>query len=105
MDRNISELNASNFNDFIKEGTVAIDFWADWCGPCKIIGPTFEEVAGEFKGKAKFGKVNVDKNYELAQRFHIMSIPTMLFFKNGRQTNRAVGVIPKEELIAKIKSS
>ena len=74
-----------------------------WCGPCKILSPTVEEVAHEFKDRAKFAKVNVDENLELAQRFGVMSIPTLIFFRDGKQVDATVGVISKEELVKKIK--
>ena len=99
----IKELNSENFNDFIKEDKVVVDFWAEWCGPCKMMSPVFEEAAGEMKDKAKFGKVNVDKYSDLAQRFHVMSIPTIIFFRDGHQVERAVGLLQKEELVKKVK--
>ena len=101
--KNITELDSKNFNKFIKEDKVVVDFWAPWCGPCKIMGPVFERVAGEMKDKAKFGKVNVDDSQELAQRFRVMSIPTMLFFRDGEMVDRVSGVIGEEDLIDKVK--
>ena len=105
MTKNITNLNSENFDKFVKDGAVAVDFWAEWCGPCKIMGPIFEEAAGEIKDKAKFGKVNVDENSDLAQRFQVMSIPTLIFFRDGKQVDRVAGVIEKEEIAKKIKSS
>ncbi|MBI2452443.1 thioredoxin [Candidatus Pacearchaeota archaeon] len=102
MSKNIIELTSKNFNSFIKEGLVVVDFWAEWCGPCKIMEPVYEEVAKELKGEVKFGKVNVDKNTELAQNFFIMSIPTVIFFKKGKHADRVIGVMSREELIKKI---
>ena len=98
----VTELQEKEFEDFVKKGVVVVDFWAEWCGPCKIMGPIFDEVAGEMKGKAKFGKVDVDVNQDLAQEDEVMSIPTTILFKNGEQRDRFVGVIEKEELIEKI---
>ncbi len=99
-----TDLDSLSFNAFVKKGIVAVDFWAAWCGPCKISGPIFEDLASEFKGKVGFGKVDVDKNYELAQRFHVMSIPTLIFFKNGEQIERVVGALPKDVLKKKIEA-
>ncbi len=103
MSKNITELDSKNFDNFIKDGKAVIDFWAQWCAPCRIMAPIFEKVAENLKGKVKFGKVDVDKNMSLAQRFQVMSIPTTIFFKNKEQVDRAVGTIPKEELIKRIK--
>jgi thioredoxin 1 len=103
MTREITELTTDTFDDFIKDDKAVVDFWAPWCGPCKMMIPIFEGAAKELKDKAKFGKVNVDEEGELAQRFQVMSIPTMLFFRDGRQEDRAVGVLPKDEIVKKIK--
>lgn len=100
----VIELNAESFDDFVSEGERVIDFWAAWCAPCKILSPIVEELAGEMK-KVKFGKVDVDKYGELAQRFQILSIPTLLYFKDGEQVNRTSGAIPKEELKKEIDGS
>lgn len=102
MAKNSSELNEGNFDDFISGGVSVVDFWADWCGPCKIMGPIFEEAAESLKGKVKFGKVDVDSNSDLSQRFEVMSIPTMIFFKDGEVADRVVGVIEKEDLLKRI---
>src|SRR3989344_262562 len=92
----VHEVKEKEFSDFIKKGVVVVDFWAEWCGPCKIMSPIFDEVAGEMKGKANFGKVDVDANQDLAQEYEVMSIPTTILFKNGEQSDRFVGVIDKE---------
>lgn len=73
-----------------------VDFWADWCGPCKMVGPVVEKIAADYDGKALVAKVNIDEEPELAQRFGVMSIPTLLFLKNGREFDRKVGVMPPE---------
>ena len=73
-----------------------VDFWADWCGPCKMVGPVVEKIAADYDGKALVAKVNIDEEPELAQRFGVMSIPTLLFLKNGREVDRKVGVMPPE---------
>ncbi|MBQ5501125.1 MAG: thioredoxin [Selenomonas sp.] len=78
-------------------GTVLIDFWAEWCGPCRMLGPVIDEVAAE-NPQIKVGKVNVDEQQELAAQFGIMSIPTLLVFKNGTKTNESIGLIPKEQV-------
>ena len=81
---------------------VVVDFWAEWCGPCKMIGPIIEELANELQGKLKVAKVNVDNEGNLAAKFNIMSIPTLLVFKNGQVVNQIVGAMPKAQLLAKI---
>ena len=78
-------------------GTVLIDFWAEWCGPCRMLSPVIDEVAAE-NPQIKVGKVNVDEQQELAAKFGIMSIPTLLVFKNGTKTNESIGLIPKEQV-------
>ena len=79
---------------------VLVDFWAVWCGPCKMLAPTIEEIAGEMAGKVKVGKVNVDEEMELARSYGIMSIPTIILFKDGQVANQTVGVVPKEQLLS-----
>lgn len=78
---------------------VLVDFWATWCGPCMMLSPIIEELAKEFEGKVKVGKVNVDEENELATQYRVASIPTLLLFKNGELTKTAVGFMPKQELI------
>ncbi|MDD3480778.1 MAG: thioredoxin [Patescibacteria group bacterium] len=92
-------LNDSNFKSEVEEatGVVVIDFYADWCGPCKMMAPIFEETAGEVKD-AKFGKLNVDEARETAMRFNVMSIPTLIVFKDGKVVNQVAGVQDKEAL-------
>ena len=79
---------------------VLLDFWATWCGPCRMIAPTLSEIAEEQAGKVKVGKINVDEEMALAEKFGIVSIPTLIVFKNGQITNQSVGVIPKERIEA-----
>ena len=86
------------------EGTVLVDFYADWCGPCKMMGPVVEELAGEFEGKFKVGKVNVDQQPELAQRYGVMSIPFFAFIKNGNVYDSEMGAVPKERLVRKMEA-
>jgi thioredoxin 1 len=92
-------LSNDNFQTEVLDfsGTVLIDFWAEWCGPCRMLGPVIDEVAAE-NPQIKVGKVNVDEQQELAAKFGIMSIPTLLVFKNGTKTNESIGLIPKEQV-------
>jgi thioredoxin 1 len=83
--------------------TIVIDCWAPWCGPCRMIGPVIEELAKEMQGKIVFGKLNVDDNPQTSMKYGIMSIPTMLVFKNGSLVDRLVGAMPKEMLLQKLK--
>ena len=81
---------------------VLVDFWASWCGPCKMIAPTIEEIAKEYEGTVKIGKLNVDEEQELAIKFGIASIPTLLVFRGGEVTDKLVGFRPKEDILALI---
>ncbi len=86
----------SNFEETIKNNKlVLIDFWANWCGPCRALAPTIEELAKEYNGKALVGKLDVDENPATAERFQVFSIPTMVLFKDGVETERLVGLCPK----------
>src|SRR4029077_10262116 len=79
-------------------GAVVVDFWAEWCGPCRMIGPVLEELSGTLDGKVKIVKLNVDENPATAQKYGIMSIPTLMIFKNGELASRQVGAAPKQKL-------
>ena len=94
-------INEGNFDEFVREyPIVIIDCYADWCAPCKIVEPIIEESAKNFSGKIVFGKLNVDENRGIAMRFNIMSIPTLLIFKDGRLIKRVIGALPKDKLIS-----
>jgi len=98
------ELNASNFEATIAEGTLLVDFWAPWCGPCRMLAPVIEELAEEFDGKAKICKVNTDEEQDIAVKYGIRSIPTILFFKDGELVDQMVGASSKQVLADKINS-
>ena len=101
------KLDETNFDQEIKEGTLPflVDFWAQWCGPCQILGPILDQIAMDFKGRARLGKVNVDENPNLAGKFGVMSIPTLILFIGGQEKERLVGVVPKERLIQLLENS
>lgn len=83
-------------------GLVMVDFWAVWCGPCRMIAPTVEELAKEYAGKIKVGKLNTDENPDVASQYKIMGIPTIMFFRGGQKVDQIVGAVPKPQLKAKI---
>lgn len=93
----------SNFHEFIhKNASVVIDFWAEWCGPCRMVGPAVEHLAQEFAGRVVFGKCNTDHNSQIAMNLQISAIPTLLFFSNGKLVNRVIGAYPESALRAQV---
>ena len=98
------EVTAANFEETTKEGVSMVDFWAPWCGPCRMIAPVIEELAADFEGKAKICKVNTDEEQDLAVKYGIRSIPTILFMKNGEVVDTMVGASSKQAFADKINS-
>ena len=102
----VYKFDESNFDAEVLQSDlpVFVDFYADWCGPCKMMSPVIDKLAEEYEGKIKVGKVNVDENGDLAVKYGIMSIPNMIFFKNGEVADRVVGAIPKPAMKEKFES-
>ncbi len=100
------EFTDTNFDELVlkSDKPVIVDFWAVWCGPCRMVGPIVEEIGKEYEGKAIVGKVDVDSNPQTATKFGIRNIPTLLFFKNGEIVDRQVGAVPKQVLVKKLEA-
>jgi len=105
MAKEVTELTDKTFDKFIEDGKCVIDFWAPWCGPCQMMSPEIEAAAKALKGKAKFGKVNLDEESMLAMRFDVMTIPTLFFFRNGKLVKKHSGWISKDEIADMVKGS
>lgn len=99
----IKVVESKDFETEVKEGIVVVDFYADWCGPCKMLAPVFQELAGEMGASAKFIKIDVDKTQDVAAKFEVASIPTMVILKDGKEADRIVGFMPKQAIESKIK--
>ena len=96
-----SEFNDSNFQDKVisSEKLTVVDFWAEWCGPCRMVGPVVEQIAQSYSDKIKVVKLNVDENQEIAMKYGIQSIPSLLIFKNGKEIKRTIGAAPKDTYV------
>ncbi len=101
------QVTEQNFETEVLQSTqpVIVDFYADWCGPCKMIAPALEEIASELTGRVKVAKVNVDEQSVLAQRYHVQSLPTLLYFQNGEVVNQIIGATSKKNILARLNSA
>jgi|YelNatPaOPRAMG01_1025707.scaffolds.fasta_scaffold192408_2 thioredoxin 1 len=100
MAGNIKHLNDSNFDSETQNGITIVDFWAEWCMPCKALAPIFEQVSNKYAGKVTFAKLNIDENPNTASKFRIMSIPTLLVFKDGKVIDQITGLVPAKKIEA-----
>ncbi len=99
----LKDLTISNFDEETSKGLVLVDFWAEWCGPCKALTPVLEEISQDSSLPLRIGKVDVDNNRDLAMRFNVRSIPTLIYFKDGRPIEQSMGLQSKEQLLAKVR--
>ena len=105
MSNNVVDLNDSNFEEFLlKDQPILVDFWAEWCGPCKMLTPVIEELSNDFKDRAIIAKVNVDESPGIAQKYSIRSIPSLLFFSKGSVKQQLVGVASKQDITGAIEN-
>jgi len=106
MSENITTLTDATFDEVVgsSDKPLLVDFWAEWCGPCKMIAPVLDEIAKDYAGKIKIGKVNVDENLDLSRRFEVMSIPTLIVFKDGEPQLRIVGAKGKGQLLQELQA-
>ena len=100
------EINEDNFEELVMKSDkpVVVDFWAEWCGPCRMLTPIIEEMSSEYDGKAVIWKVNVDENQSISMKFGVRNIPTVLFIKNGEVVDKSVGAVPKSQLVDKLEA-
>jgi len=102
MSDNAVTFTDENFSEETSEGLALVDFWAPWCGPCRLVSPVIEELAGDLQGKVKVGKLNVDENMKTSEKFRVMSIPTVILFKDGEAVEVMVGAQPKSAYQSRI---
>lgn len=99
------QITDANFEEYLNSGKpMVVDFWAEWCGPCRMVGPIIDELAQEYEGKVTIGKMDVDNNDEVVGQFGIRNIPTVLFFKDGKMADKVVGAVPKATFVSKIEA-
>lgn len=99
-----AEIDDKKFNAFVKKGIAVVDCWAEWCGPCRMMGPVIDRLAKKYGNRIKFGKLNVDENTTIPSKYDILSIPTLLVFKNGENVDRITGAVPEQELAERLDS-
>ncbi len=99
------QITDANFAETLQEGKpMVLDFWAEWCGPCRMVSPIMDELAEDYAGRVNIGKMNVDENNDIVAQYGIRNIPTVLFFKNGELVDKIVGAVPKDKFVAKIET-